>query len=224
MKIFIDTANIEHIRLAHSWGISDGVTTNPSLIAKEGKDFVEVVSLISRIVDGPISAEAVSPSAEGMIAEAKSLSQIHKNIVVKIPMTEEGIKATKTLSALGIKTNITLVFSANQALLAAKAGATYVSPFIGRLDDNGQDGMKLIEETMQIFKAYGFRTQVIVASIRHPLHVIESAKLGAHICTIPFDVLQKMFRHCLTDAGIEKFNKDWEKVPNPSLALKKESK
>ncbi|MCF7861957.1 fructose-6-phosphate aldolase [Candidatus Woesearchaeota archaeon] len=213
MKIFLDTANIEDIKKANSWGIIDGVTTNPSLIAKEGKDFKEVVEEICSIVDGPISAEVISEDAEGMIKEARELVKIHKNIVIKIPMTSEGIKAVKTLTAEDIKTNVTLIFSANQALLAAKAGASYVSPFVGRLDDQGEDGMQLIEEIMQIFSMYDVATEVIVASIRSPLHAKLSAMLGADISTIPMSVLQKMFNHTQTDLGIKKFLADWEKVP-----------
>ena len=213
MKIFLDTANIEHIRLAASWGVVDGVTTNPTLIAREGKKFEPVVKEICSIVDGPISAEAISEDSEGMVKEAKELSGIHKNIVVKIPMTSEGLKAVRILKKDGVKTNVTLVFSANQALLAAKAGATYVSPFIGRLDDAGQEGMQLIEEIVTIFKNYDFETEVIVASIRHPLHVVEAAQIGADIATVPFGVLQKMLKHPLTDAGIKRFLDDWKKVP-----------
>ncbi|KYK29880.1 MAG: transaldolase [Candidatus Proteinoplasmatales archaeon SG8-5] len=213
MKIFLDTANVEHIKEANSWGIIDGVTTNPSLIAREGRDFKEVVKEICAIVDGPISAEAVSPDARGMVKEGKELSKIHKNINIKIPMTAEGLKATKELTDLGIKTNVTLVFSPNQALLAAKAGATFVSPFIGRLDDAGHEGMQIVHDIVQIYLNYAFDTEIIVASVRHPLHVVESAKTGAHIATVPWDVLQKMVKHPLTDIGIEKFLADWEKVP-----------
>ncbi len=212
MKIFIDTANIEEIKTASSWGIIDGVTTNPSLIAKEGKNFLSVVREIVEIVDGPISAEAVSADAAGIIEEGRKLSRIHKNINVKIPITPEGLKATKLLSGEGIKVNMTLVFSTNQALLAAKAGASYVSPFIGRLDDISQNGAGILYEMVEIFKKYGFKTEVIAASIRHPLHVIEAAQAGVHIATIPFKVLEQMVRHPLTDKGIEKFLADWEKV------------
>ncbi len=213
MKIFLDTANVEHIREAASWGIIDGVTTNPSLIAKEGRDFKEVVKEICEIVDGPISAEVISLDADGMVNEARELSKIHKNIVIKIPMTVEGLKAVKRLSSEGIQTNVTLVFSPNQALLAMKAGATYVSPFVGRLDDIGHDGMDLVAQIMDIIDNYGFETEVIVASVRHPRHVIEAALLGAHIATVPFAVLEKMVKHPKTDEGIERFLKDWEKVP-----------
>ena len=217
MKLFIDTANVNEIREAHSWGIICGVTTNPSLIAKEGRDSKEVVNEICSIVDGPISAEVISLKAEGMIEEARDLAKIHKNIVIKIPMTAEGLKAVSVLSKEGIKTNVTLIFSAAQALLAAKAGATYVSPFVGRLDDIGQNGIELIKEIVQIFKNYpDIKTEIIAASIRHPIHVIEAAKAGAHIATVPFKVLEQMTKHALTDVGIERFLKDWEKVPKKS--------
>ena len=213
MKIFIDTANLDQIKEINSWGILDGVTTNPTLVAKEGCDFETRVRDICQVVDGPISAEAVSMEAEGMIKEARQLSKIHKNIIVKIPMTSEGLKAVKVLSKEGIKTNVTLVFSPNQALLAAKAGATYVSPFVGRLDDISHDGMALVRDIVTIFRNYGFKTQVIAASMRHPVHVTEAALAGAHVATIPYDVLKKMIKHNLTDEGIQKFLKDWEKVP-----------
>jgi transaldolase len=212
MKFFIDTANVEEIRKAWDVGVIDGVTTNPSLIAKENRDPVKLLREICTVVDGPVSAEAVSLTSAEMVAEAKKLAKIHKNIVVKIPMTEDGLKATKKLSALGIKTNVTLVFSPSQALLAAKAGATYVSPFIGRLDDISQTGMDLIAEIMEIFDNYLFDTQVIVASIRNPIHVVEAARLGAHVATIPYSVITQLIKHPLTDIGIEKFLKDWEKV------------
>lgn len=213
MKIFIDTANIEEIRKAAEIGIIDGVTTNPSLIAKEGRDFKEVIREICQVVDGPISAEAVSMDKEGIIKEARDLSKIHPNIIVKVPMTEEGLKAVKVLSGEGIKTNVTLVFSASQALLAAKAGASYVSPFVGRLDDIGEDGMELVEEIVTIFTNYSIETQIIVASIRNVNHARLSALIGADIATIPYDVIRKMFKHDLTDKGIEKFLNDWKKVP-----------
>lgn len=213
MKIFLDTANVDHIREANALGIVDGVTTNPSLIAKEGRDFRQVVEEICSIVDGPISAEAVSLDAEGMVAEAESLSRIHKNIVVKIPMTAEGLKAVKVLSRKKIKTNVTLVFSSSQALLAAKAGATYVSPFVGRLDDISHDGMDLIEQIVTIYENYGFPTEIIVASVRNPLHVIQAALMGAHIATVPYNVLLQLVQHPLTDIGIQKFLVDWQKVP-----------
>jgi len=213
MKIFIDTANVEHIREVNSWGILDGCTTNPSLIAKEGRDFKEVVQEICGIVDGPISAEVVSEDAEGMLREAGELAEIHPNIVIKIPMTAEGLKATKLCKEKGIKTNVTLIFSSNQALLAAKAGATYVSPFIGRLDDNAHVGMDLVREIVEIFCNYDFDTEVIVASVRHPVHVVDAALTGADIATIPYAVLKKMLGHPLTEIGIQKFLADWEKVP-----------
>lgn len=209
MKLFLDSAIIEEVKKAASLGIIDGVTTNPTLIKKAGRDFKEVINEICRILPGgAISAEVLSENAEGMIQEAKELASWRPNIVIKIPMTEEGIKAVKELSKKRIKTNVTLVFSANQALLAAKAGATYVSPFVGRLDDNGQDGMHLIADIVEIYKNYGFKTEIIVASVRHPIHVTKAALLGAHIATIPYAILEQMFRHPLTDAGIERFLKD----------------
>lgn len=213
MKIFIDTANLDKIREVNSWGILDGVTTNPSLVAKENTDFETLVKEICKIVDGPISAEVMSVKAADMVAEARKLAKIHPNIVIKVPMTEEGLKATCTLASEDIKVNMTLVFSAAQALLAAKAGARYVSPFVGRLDDVGQDGMKLIAEIMNVLDNYDFETEVIVASVRDPIHVVEAAQLGAHIATIPYDVLKKMFMHPLTDVGIKRFQDDWAKVP-----------
>jgi transaldolase len=213
MKIFIDTANLDQIKEANSWGILDGVTTNPSLVAKEGCEFEKRVKDICEIVDGPISAEAVSMDSEGMIKEARRLSKMHKNVIVKIPMTAEGLKAVKVLSKDGVKTNVTLVFSPNQALLAAKAGATYVSPFVGRLDDISHNGMDLVRDIVTIYRNYGFKTQVIAASIRHPVHVTEAALAGVHVATVPFDILKKMLKHNLTDEGIHKFLKDWEKVP-----------
>ncbi|VAX22981.1 Transaldolase [hydrothermal vent metagenome] len=213
MKIFIDTADINEIREAKALGVIDGVTTNPSLVAKTGKDFKTVISEIVAEVDGPISAEAVSLDAEGLVSEGRELAKIHPNIVVKIPMTTEGLKAVKILSGEGVKTNVTLVFSGVQALLAAKAGATYVSPFVGRLDDISHEGMDLIEQILEIFSNYDFLTQIIVASIRHPLHVLESARMGADVATIPFGVIEKLTKHPLTDSGIERFLKDWEKVP-----------
>lgn len=212
MKMFIDTANVAHIKEANDLGVICGVTTNPSLIAKEGRDFVEVVKEISTIVDGPISAEVISLEHEGMVAEALELVKIHENIVIKIPMTLEGLKATKILTAKGIKTNVTLIFSATQALMAARAGATYVSPFLGRVDDVGSVGMTLIEEIVQIFDAHYIETEVIAASIRSPRHVIDAASVGCHIATIPYNVLIQMAKHPLTDIGIEKFLKDWEGV------------
>ncbi|MFO7932031.1 MAG: fructose-6-phosphate aldolase [Desulfosalsimonas sp.] len=212
MKFFIDTANVDEIREANEMGMVDGVTTNPSLIAKEGREFSEIIKEICEIVDGPISAEAVSLDAEGMIAEARDLAKIHKNIVVKIPMTIEGMKAVRTLSAEGIGTNVTLVFSALQALMAAKAGASYVSPFVGRLDDLSQEGMDLVEQIVNIYDNYGYQTEVIVASVRSPVHVLESALMGADIATIPFAVLKKLAGHPMTDKGIQAFLDDWEKA------------
>ncbi len=212
MKIFIDTANIEQIKEVNSWGILDGVTTNPSLIAKEKKDFATIVNEICEVVDGPISVEVISLKADGMFAEGMKLAAVNENIVIKVPMTEEGLKATKLLSNEGVAVNMTLIFSANQALLAAKAGARYVSPFVGRLDDVGQDGMALVSDIMDILDNYEYDTEVIVASVRDPIHVADAARMGAHIATIPFDVLKKMFKHPLTDIGIERFLKDWEKV------------
>ena len=210
MKFFLDTANVEKIREFAELGMVDGVTTNPTLIAKEGRDFHEVIKEICSIVDGPVSAEVIALDAKGMIEEARELSKLADNVVIKIPMTKEGMKAVNVLSKEGIKTNVTLIFSANQALMAAKAGATYVSPFVGRLDDIGQNGMQLIAEIVQIFRNYDIKTEVIVASVRHPMHVIEAAELGADIATIPFAVLDKMFNHPLTDKGIDAFMKDWE--------------
>lgn len=212
MKIFLDTADIEEMK-KYSF-IIDGVTTNPSLIAKERENFnfSDLVEEIINIVDGPISVEVTSLEAEGMVTEGREYAGLSPNIVIKVPMTFEGLKATKILSSEGIKTNVTLMFSANQALLAAKAGATYVSPFIGRLDDIGHDGLVMIKDTLDIYKEHGFDTQIITASIRHPLHVIEAAKIGSHVATIPPSVLGKMFKHNLTDTGLEAFLKDWELV------------
>ncbi|WP_281185001.1 fructose-6-phosphate aldolase [Trichlorobacter lovleyi] len=213
MKFFIDTADVHEIREAHTLGLVDGVTTNPSLIAKSGRKFKDVIKEITAIVDGPISAEVIALDAEGMVKEAKDLVKIHKNIVIKLPMTPEGLKATKQLSAKGVKTNVTLIFTPMQALLAAKAGATYVSPFVGRLDDISQDGMGIIEEIRTIFDNYGYTSEIIVASIRNPIHVLNSALIGADICTIPYSVMLQLSKHPLTDAGIKKFLEDWEKVP-----------
>jgi len=213
MKLFIDTANISEIIEANALGIIDGVTTNPTLIAKEGRDFESVVREICGIVDGPISAEVVSLKSEGMILEARSLSKIHKNVVIKIPVIPEGLKTAKVLSKEGIKTNLTLCFSPAQALLAAKAGASYISPFIGRLDDISSVGMELIRDIRTIFVNYGFKTEIIVASVRHPLHVIEAAKIGADIATVPYKVLMALIKHPLTDIGIDRFLKDWQNVP-----------
>lgn len=214
MKFFIDTANINQIREAASLGLLDGVTTNPSLVAKEGKNFRELLEEILKIVDGPISAEVISTNYDGILKEAEELSKIHKNIVIKVPLIKEGIKAVKTLSEKGIKTNVTLCFSPMQALLAAKAGATYISPFVGRLDDISINGMELIRQIVTIYKNYNYKTEVLVASIRHPLHVVEAAMMGAHVCTMPFDVIDKLFKHPLTDSGIERFLSDWNKA-NP---------
>ena len=210
MRFFIDTANIEEIKEANELGVICGVTTNPSLIAKEGRDFIEVVKEISTIVDGPISAEVISLDHKGLVEEADKLSKIHKNIVIKLPMTLEGLKATKILSQKGIKTNVTLIFSATQALLAARAGATYVSPFVGRLDDIGQDGLSLIEEIVDIFNVNAIETEIIVASVRNPIHVAQAARMGADIATVPYKVITQMTKHPLTDKGIENFLKDWE--------------
>jgi len=213
MKFFIDTADVKEIREAHALGLVDGVTTNPSLIAKSGRKFKDVIKEIVSIVDGPISAEVISLDAPGMIKEGKELAKIHKNIVVKLPMTPEGLKACKALTEKGIKTNVTLIFTSMQALLAAKAGATYVSPFVGRLDDISQDGMGIIEEIHTIFDNYGYMAEIIVASVRNPIHVLNSALIGADIATIPYSVMIQLAKHPLTDAGIEKFLKDWESVP-----------
>jgi transaldolase len=217
MKLFVDTADLNEIKELASWGILDGVTTNPTLLAKSGRSFQGVIDEIFDLVEGPISLEVVSENARDMVKEAKEIVQKvpqkhRKNIAIKVPMTSEGLKAVKALAKEGINTNVTLIFSANQALLAAKAGATFVSPFIGRLDDNGQEGMKVIEEIMDIFCNYGIPTEVIVASIRHPIHVIDAARLGADIATVPPEVIRKMVQHPLTDAGIKNFLKDWAKV------------
>ena len=214
MKFFIDTANVDEIRKANDMGVICGVTTNPSLIAKEGRDFKKTIEEITTIVDGPISGEvkATTVKAEDMIAEAREIAKIHKNMVVKIPMTAEGLKAVKVLSKEGIKTNVTLIFSANQALLAARAGATYVSPFIGRLDDISTDGLELIRTISDIFATHGIETEIISASVRHPIHVTECALAGADIATVPYSVIEQMTKHPLTDQGIEKFKKDYEAV------------
>ncbi len=211
MKFFIDTANIEEIKKGLELGMVDGVTTNPSLVSKEQRPFSDILADICAIVDGPISAEVVSLDADGMVKEARELTKISDNIVVKIPMIEEGLKAVKRLTDEGIKTNVTLVFSSSQALLAAKAGATYVSPFVGRLDDISLNGMDLIGEIMTILQNYGFDTEVIVASVRSPMHVVDSALMGAHIATIPYKVIAQLAKHPLTDIGMEKFLADWEK-------------
>ena len=211
MKFFIDTANIEEIKDANSMGMVDGVTTNPSLIAREEGEFKDIITEICGIVDGPVSAEVISLDYEGMVSEARDLAKIADNIVVKIPMTVEGLKAVKTLTAEGIKTNVTLIFSALQALMAAKAGATYVSPFVGRLDDLAQEGMELIEQIVQIFANYEIKSEIIVASVRSSLHVLDSSMLGADIATIPYGVLKKLAAHHMTDKGIESFMADWNK-------------
>jgi transaldolase len=220
MKFFIDTANIEEIRKAWELGVIDGVTTNPSLIAKEGKDPVQILKTICSIVKGPVNGEVVGITADEMLREAKALAGIHKNIVVKIPMIEEGLKAVRKLSSMGIKTNVTLIFSANQALLAAKAGASYVSPFVGRLDDISHQGMDVVADIMEIYENYLFETEVIVASVRNPLHVLEAARMGAHIATIPYAVISQLAKHPLTDAGLAKFLKDWENVPKKTQQKK----
>jgi len=212
MKFFIDTANINEIKEAAALGILDGVTTNPSLVSKEGKDFRKLLDEILAIVDGPVSAEVISTDYNGIMKEALEYSKIHKNIVVKVPLIKEGLKAVKSLSDEGIKTNVTLCFSASQALLAAKAGASYISPFVGRLDDISQVGMELISQIVQIYRNYDFETQVLVASIRHPLHLVDAAMIGADVCTMPFDVINKLFNHPLTDSGLDKFLKDWNKL------------
>ena len=210
MKLFIATANIKEIKEINKWGVICGVTTNPSLIAKEGRDFKEVISEITNIVDGPISAEVISLDSEGMIREARELAKIHRNIVIKIPMTSEGLKAVNTLSKEDIKTNVTLVFSPSQALLAARAGASFVSPFVGRMDDIGNGGMEIVKDIVEIYKNYDIITEIIVARIRHPMHVIEAAKTGAHIATVPYKVFNQMVSHPMTNTGIDKFLKDWE--------------
>ena len=213
MKFFIDTADVAEIREAQNMGLCDGVTTNPSLVAKTGRKFEDVLTEICEIVDGPISAEVVSTDFDGMVKEAKELSKIHKNIVVKIPLITEGLKATRWCTDNNIKTNVTLCFSPVQALLAAKAGATYINPFVGRLDDISHDGMDLIRQIVHIYSQYDFDTEVLVAGIRHPIHLLESAIAGADVSTIPFNVLSKLAKHPLTDIGLERFLADWEKVP-----------
>ena len=219
MKFFLDTANLEELKKGASWGIVDGVTTNPSLIAKEGKPIEEQVRLICDIVDGDISAEVVSTEAPAMIREGRQLSKIHKNIVVKCPLTRDGIMATKALSGEGIRVNVTLCFSATQALIAAKAGAYIISPFVGRIDDISWNGMDLIRSIVQIYKNYGYKTQILAASLRSPTHVVESALAGAHIGTMPFKVLDALFNHPLTDKGLEQFLKDWGKVFHETPAV-----
>ncbi|WP_425805953.1 fructose-6-phosphate aldolase [Desulfitobacterium sp. Sab5] len=212
MQFFLDSANMDEINQAWNMGVIAGVTTNPSLVAKEGKDFHTLLKELVQVVDGPISAEVIALDTEGMLKEARELAGMHKNIVVKIPMTEEGLKAVKVLSQEGINTNVTLIFNAVQALLAARAGATYVSPFLGRLDDIGENGLNLVEEICDIFSIHAIDTKVIAASIRNPVHVTESAKLGADFATVPFKVLRQLFKHPLTDAGIERFLEDWKKL------------
>ncbi|MGB9661396.1 MAG: fructose-6-phosphate aldolase [Moorellaceae bacterium] len=214
MRIFLDTANLEEIKKANDLGIISGVTTNPTLVAREGRPFRQVLEEICRIVQGPVSAEVISQEALGMVREARELAAIHPNIVIKIPMTAEGLKAVKQLSGEGLKTNVTLIFSANQALLAALAGATYVSPFVGRLDDVSHKGTDVLADIVPIFAQYGFSTEVIAASIRHPLHVLEAARLGADIATVPYQVLMQMIKHPLTDIGLARFLADWEKLQN----------
>ena len=213
MKLFLDTANVNEIREAWDMGVISGVTTNPTLVAREGRNFEDVVREIAGIVDGPISAEVVSLKADEMVREARETAGWHHNIVIKIPMTPDGMKAVKVLSREGIRTNVTLVFSATQALLAAAAGATYVSPFVGRMDDVGNDGLAVVRDIAEIFDIHEIPTKVIAASIRHPMHVIEAARAGADIATVPFSVLMSMFKHPLTDVGIARFLKDWESVP-----------
>jgi len=213
MKFFLDTANIEEIRNAAEYGLIDGVTTNPSLVSKEGRSFKEILLEITKIIDGPISAEVVSTDAEGILREAHDLAMLHSNIVIKVPMIKEGMKALKQLSKDGIRTNVTLIFNCNQALIAAKLGATYVSPFVGRFDDVSEVGMNLIADLVKIFSNYQFPTQILVASCRNPLHIREAALLGAHVATMPYKVLEQLLKHPLTDIGLERFLKDWEKVP-----------
>jgi transaldolase len=214
MRLFIDSANIDEIKEVAGWGVISGVTTNPSLIAKEGKDLRATINQICRLIEGPVSSEVVSLRTEDMIKEGREYAAWHPNVVVKLPMTEQGIKATKILSSDGIKTNVTLVFSANQALLAAIAGATYVSPFIGRIDDVGYEGMSLIEEIRTIFDHYVFSAQILTASVRHAQHVTQAAKIGSDIATVPYKVLKQMFRHPLTDVGLKQFLEDWQSVPS----------
>lgn len=213
MKLFLDTANVDEIKQGYSMGVIDGVTTNPTLIAREGKIFLETLKEICSIVEGPVNAEVVSLKADGMVKEAEKLAKINKNIVIKIPLIVEGLKAVKNLKKIGIRTNMTLCFSPNQALMAAKAGADYVSPFIGRLDDISHVGMDLIRTIKKIYNNYGYKTEVIVASIRNPLHVVDAALAGADIATVPFSVIEKLIKHPLTDIGLKKFLADWEKVP-----------
>ncbi len=212
MKFFLDTANIDEIIEANSWGVLDGVTTNPTLVSKEDSSFSEIAKKIVEIVSGPVSLEVIAEDSKTMVSEARELSEYGKNVVVKIPLTKEGLKAVKILNAEDIKTNVTLCFSPVQALLAAKAGASYISPFVGRIDDIGSSGMQLVESIKNIYDNYNFNTEIIVASVRHPIHVVEAALIGADIATLPFAILSKLFNHPLTDIGIERFLKDWEKV------------
>jgi transaldolase len=213
MKFFIDTADIEEIKKGHAMGMVDGVTTNPSLVAKTGRPFVEVLRDILAVVDGPVNAEVVALDAEGMVNEGKNYAAMHDNIVVKVPMTAEGLVAVKRLTAEGIRTNVTLIFSPNQALVAAKAGASYVSPFVGRLDDISEDGMAMVGQILEIFDNYDIETQTLVASVRNPIHVLQAARMGADVATLPFQVMQQLTQHPLTDLGLKKFLSDWEKVP-----------
>ena len=213
MKFFIDTASIDDIKKAHAMGLVDGVTTNPSLVAKTGRTFVEVLKEILAIVDGPVSAEVTATDTEGMLTEGRGYAKLHDNIVVKIPMTAEGMVAVRKLTSEGVRTNVTLCFSATQALLAAKAGASYISPFVGRLDDISEDGMELISQILQIYKNYDFSTQVLVASVRHPIHVLTAARMGADVATMPLSEMEQLAKHPLTDIGLKKFLSDWEKVP-----------
>ena len=218
MKIFLDSANLSELREAVSWGAIDGVTTNPSLVAKEGREFFPLLKEICETVNGPVSMETISRDAEGMVREGRVFVQLHRNIVVKCPLTKEGLKATRMLTNEKIRVNVTLCFSASQALLAAKAGAYFISPFVGRLDDISQDGMELISDIRTIYDNYGFTTQILVASIRHPIHVVEAARLGADAATMPFSVLESLVKHPLTDIGLERFLKDWEKLPPEARA------
>lgn len=213
MQLFLDTANIKEIREAKAIGILDGITTNPSLVAKEGRDFREVIREICDVVDGPVSAEVTATTAEAMLREGRQLAKLHRHVVVKIPMIPEGLKAVRQLTGEGIKVNVTLIFSPVQALLAAKAGATYVSPFIGRLDDIGHEGMDVVRQILEIFRRYAFATKVLVASIRHPQHVVDAARLGADVATMPYAIFMQLFQHPLTESGLKRFLADWEKLP-----------
>lgn len=216
MKFFVDTADIEEIRKALAWGILDGVTTNPSLVAKTGRRFEDVRAEILQLVSGPVSLEVTDMTLAGMLSQGRALAKLGPQVIVKLPLTREGIAACKALTDDGIRTNVTLCFTANQALLAAKAGATYISPFVGRLDDVSADGMAVIADIVQIYRNYGYKTNVLVASVRHPIHILQAAKLGAHVCTVPYKVLDQLFNHPLTDRGNEQFLKDWAKVPGQS--------